>query len=30
MGKLLINIDEKNNISMMGPVSIIEEIKINI
>ena len=30
MGKLLINIDEKNNTSMMGPVSIIEEIKINI
>ena len=30
MGKLLINIDEKNNISMMGPVSKIEEIKINI
>ena len=30
MGKLLISIDEKNNISMMGPVSEIEEIKINI
>ena len=30
MGKLLINIDEKNNISMMGPVSKIEEIRINI
>ena len=30
MGKLLISIDEKNNINMMGPVSEIEEIKINI
>ena len=30
MGKLLISIDEKNNISMVGPVSEIEEIKINI
>ena len=30
MGKLLISIDEKNNIKMMGPVSEIEEIKINI
>ena len=30
MGKLLISIDEKNNINMMGPVSKIEEIKINI
>jgi len=29
-GKLLISIDEKNNISMTGPVSKIEEIKINI
>jgi len=29
-GKLLISIDEKNNISMLGPVSKIEEIKINI
>jgi len=30
MGKLLISIDEKNNINMMGPVSEIEEIIINI
>ena len=30
MGKLLISIDEKNNISMLGSVSKIEEIKINI
>ena len=30
MGKLLISIDEKNNINMMGPVSEIEKIKINI
>ena len=30
MGKLLISIDEKNNINMMGPVSEIEEIKINV
>ena len=29
-GKLLISIDEKNNIKMMGPVSEIDEIKINI
>ena len=29
-GKLLISIDEKNNISMLGPVSKIKEIKINI
>ncbi len=29
-GKLLIKIDEKNNIKMIGPVSQIEEIKINI
>ena len=29
-GKLLISIDEKNNINMLGPVSKIEEIKINI
>jgi len=29
-GKLLISIDEKNNINMMGPVSKIEEIKVNI
>jgi len=29
-GKLLISIDEKNNISMLGPVSKIEEIKIDI
>ena len=29
-GKLLISIDEKNNISMRGPVSEIKEIKINI
>ena len=29
-GKLLISIDEKNNISMKGPVSKIKEIKINI
>ena len=30
MGKLLISINEKNNISMKGPVSEIQEIKINI
>ncbi len=30
MGKLLITLDEKKNISMMGPVSEIKEIKINI
>ena len=29
-GKLLISIDEKNNISMLGPVSKIKQIKINI
>jgi len=29
-GKLLISIDEKNNINMMGPVSKIKEIKVNI
>ena len=29
-GKLLISIDEKNNINMMGPVSEIKEVKINI
>ena len=29
-GKLLISIDEKNNITMLGPVSKIDEIKINI
>ena len=30
MGKLLITLDEKKNISMMGPVSEIKEIRINI
>ena len=30
MGKLLVSIDEKHNIKMMGPVSEIKEIKINI
>lgn len=30
MGKLLISIDKKNNVNMMGPVSEIEEIKINV
>ena len=30
MGKLLVSIDENHNIKMMGPVSEIKEIKINI
>ena len=30
LGKLIINIDEKNSIHMKGPVSNIEEIKINL
>ena len=30
LGKLLVSIDEKHNIKMMGPVSEIKEIKINI